>query len=284
MANELPLAIQRKIDCYEPIETEGFVLYPFRVKDYYEYRIAMAALGFMAQTLPLKLMSTPILSAFYKMDYEKIANSEQPTMLFGSAIIGLALALRLNQSGDSTEEIQRKIAPFCDSEDPSILKCLKFTLNGEEKKTITPVQYASMRRIIAAQNGVKIHDELDNPDLVKAEEDIVSEKAPKLLFELSNLVSAAAAMTGKDESEIYEWPILKLKRRLSTFKRIFDYMVCGIGASQGTTWKGGNPCPNPWLDRANEWTGATMPIENFIGGKGVEAMQNAGALADFGEQ
>lgn len=276
MSNELPSHIQKKIYRYEPIELEGFMLHPVTVEQYDDFRYASVALGFMTQTLPVDLMSIPLLSAFYKMDFEKISNGERASGLWTSALVGIAMALRLSHGDETAADAVKRIEIHSDSNDPSRLKFIKFRVDGELIQTITPYQYADMRKIIAAQNGVEIPDELDNPELVKSEQDIASEKAPKLEYRIEDLVSAAAAFTGKEEAEIYGWPLLKLSRRLAAFRRVFDYMICGIGASQGTTWKGGNPAPHPWLDRKKGWSDAMMPIENFMRGAGVTAMQEAG--------
>ena len=276
--NELPSYMQRLIDCYKPIETDGFVLYPIRVVNYPEFLIAKQAIGFVIQTLPIEMMSMPVLSAFYQIDYEKIINGEQASGLFASALIAIALALRLNQGEEDAEAMFKRMTVIPKASDQSKLECVKFTLDGIEEKVLTPVQFARLRPIIAAQNGIHLANELDNPELLQAEEDLANAKAPKLDYKVANLVSAAAALTGKDEDEIYGWPILKLTNRLSSFKRILDYVICGIGEAQGTSWKGGNPSPHPWFDKIKESSSALMPMGDFMGGAGYQAMKDAGAL------
>lgn len=278
--NELPMQMQKLIDCYKPIETDGFVLYPIRVANYQEFLIARRAIGFVIQTLPIELMSVPILQAFYKIDYEKIVNGENASGLFAAAVISIALSLRLNQGDEDAEAMFKRMIVVPNHNDQSKLECVKFTLDGIEEKTITPVQYAKMRPIIAAQNGIHLASDLDNPELLQAEEDLANAKAPKLEYKTSNLVYAAAALTGKEEEEIYGWPILKLTNRLSSFKRILDYMICGIGEAQGASWKGGNPNPHPWFDKIRDMSGALMPMGDFMGGAGYQAMKDAGAMGE----
>lgn len=276
--HELPRKIKKLVNRYKPIETEGLTLYPIKVENYEEYIISQRALGFAAQSLPVDYMSIPLLSAFYKMDYLDAVNSGRQSGLFASAILGLVLALRLNQDGEEVGEML-KIASFVvDRNDESKLLHIRFVPHGEKKEeiVITPIQYSRLRPIIAAQNGIEIPDELDNPELLQAERDLADIKAPNLNFKVENLIQSAAALTGTDEEEIYNWSVLKLSRCLSSYKRIIDYMVCGIGESQGTKWKGGNPQPHPWFDRAKEGSSALIPVGQFMGGAGLSAIENSG--------
>lgn len=276
--NELPLNMQKLINCYKPIEVEGFVLYPIIVANYAEFMVARRAIGFVIQTLPIELMSMPVLSAFYKIDFEHVLKGEEPSGLFASALTAIALALRLNQGDEGVVGMLKRMTIITDQDDQTKLKSINFTLDGIEEKSITPVQFAKMRQIIAAQNGIKLASDLDNPELLQAEEDLADANAPKLEYRTENLVYAAAALTGKDEEEIYGWPILKLTNRLASFRRILDFLVCGIGETQGTSWKGGNPHPHPWLDKKTGLSAALMPMGDFMGGAGYQAMQDAGAL------
>lgn len=274
--NELPLNMQKLINCYKPIETDGFTLYPITVANYAEFMVARRAIGFVQQTLPIELMSMPLLSALYKIDFERALKEEEPSGLFASALLSIALALRLNQGDEEATDIFKRLTIIADPHDQSKLKSINFTLDGIEEKSITPIQYARLRPIIAAQNGIKLASDLDNPELLQAEEDLADSNAPKLDYRTENLVYAAAALTGKDEEEIYGWAILKLTNRLSSFKRILDYVICGIGESQGTQWKGGNPHPHPWVDKITGMSAALMPMGDFMGGAGYQAMKDAG--------
>lgn len=269
---ELPLNIQRSIGRYEPIETEGLTLYPFRVENYYEYLAARPALDFMQQSLPVRLMSVPLLEAYFRIDTGQ-EQDVKPNGLFMSALLALSLALRLMPQGTIEEQI-RKINPIVDNSDPPRLKHLKFIKDGTEVMTITPVQFQRLRPIIAAQNGITLESETANPELVQADRDLAEAKAPKLDASLEALVSASSLVTGCDESEVYQWAILKMNNRLSSAKRILDYVVCGIGESQGTKWKGGNPYPHPWFNRLNEKKTGLVAIEDFAGGQGVSAINN----------
>lgn len=271
---ELPLNIRKSISKYEPVTAEGLTLYPIKVEEYYEFLIARQSLEFMQQRLPVELMSEPLLSAYFKIDSGQVDGIE-PTGLFTSALLALVLALRL-KPGLSVEErlasFQQGI--FIDQKDPTRLKHIRCYLNGEEMIDITPVTFQNIRPIIAAQNGIEIRSDLDNPELVDAERDL-AEKSANIDMSIEGFVTAAALVAGVDEKEVYNWEILKMHNRLDAAKRVIDYMVCGIGESQGAKWKGGNPYPHPWFARKKEGNKGLMPIESFAGGQGLDAINEA---------
>ena len=270
--SELPLNIKKAIGMYEPIEAEGVVLHPIKVSEYYEFLIARQAIEFMQQRLPVSLMSEPLLSAYFKIDSGQVDGFEG-TGLFASALLALALALRLKPER-SVEERLNAFQITLDPKDQTKLKDIRCVLNGEEITVITPIMFQTLRQIIAEQNGIELHSDLDNPELVDAERDL-AEKSASLDMKVENFIASAAMIAGVDESEVYEWSILKMHNRLDAAKRIMDYMICGIGESQGSKWKGGNPTPHPWFDRMKEENAGLMPIESFAGGQGLKAVRDA---------
>ena len=270
----LSFEINKSIREYKPIEIDGLTLYPITVSRYEEFLWARKSLDFLQQSLPVDLMSLPLLDAYYRMEMRAISNGEQGIGLFSAALLLLGLALRLMPDGDA-EQIFEKFTIVADRDDPTKLKCLRFVLNGEEIHQITPVQFARLRPILAAQNGVELESTDANPELLQADYDLATKDAPNLDMSVEAMICAAALLTGKDEDEINEWAILKLHNRLSTAKNIMDYMICGIGATQGTSWKGGNPSPHPWFERIKDKNGGLIAIENFANGQGLQAIQNA---------
>lgn len=269
---ELPLEYRKSIGKYEPIEVDGLTLYPIKVEDYYEFLIARPAIEFMQQRLPVSLMSEPLLSAYFKLD-NGMVEGMQPTGLMAGALLALALALRL-KPGLGVDEKIRTFKVVADANDHTRLKHLRFKKNGEEIATITPIMFQNLRQIIAAQNGIELHSDLDNPELVDAEEDLKG-KSANLDISIEGFVTAASIISGKDESEIYDWEILKLHNRLDAARRMMDYAICGIGEAQGAKWKGGNPVPHPWFERVKEKGMGLMPIESFAGGQGLQAINDA---------
>ena len=153
------------------------------------------------------------------------------------------------------------------SENTMDLKGICFTWNGEEEITITPVQFQRLRAILAYQNGIELTDEDANPDLLEAEAELARRNGPKLRRDPAGLLSSIALFTGCEETEMDEWPILKLKRRQEAIQRAADYLICGISEGNGVKWKGGNPVPHLFYDREREDAGAMTPLSQFTNNK-----------------
>ena len=274
----LPSIYKKLVDQYKPIEVEGFTLYPFTVEHYEEYLIASQAIGYMQQQLPIDLMTIPLLSAFFKMDLQRAMAKETPTGLYTSAAVSLVLALRLAEDGKDVLEACKGFVPITSQNDPLKLKALAFQDASGNARTITPSQYSKIREVIAAQNGIEIHDVLDNPELVQAEHDLAEKQASKVKPNLSDMIVAAATIAGIEEEEVYSWPVLKLTRRLDMHRRILDYQICAIAEGSGASWKGGNPTPHPFFAKEKEGSSSLIGMDKFAGGRGLQAMQEAGAF------
>lgn len=246
---DLPISIEKAAARYKPIEMDGLTLYPVLTKEYESFLAARGAIEVMHQSLPVAMMRIPLLAALYRMDYEALLNGTPPCGLFSSAILALALSLRLGE-GLAKEDRLRLISILVDRDDASKLRGVSFTDSDGKERTITPQQYATLRKIIAVQNGVKLESDTANPDLVKAEKNMAAANAVELDANIEDMISAVAALCGESEEEIDEWPILKLQRRAESYRRMIDYLVCGFGEMNGTTWKGGNPNPHPFFKRS----------------------------------
>lgn len=273
--SKLPLHIQKAIRTYQPIETEGLTFWPILVREYHEFLTAKPAIEIMQQALPVRWLSMPLLSALYGMDFEAFQKGEPRVGLFSRCLLFLALSLRLGK-GSEVAERTKLFTIIVDAEDPSQLKALRFTGDDGEEKEITPIMFQRLRPILAIQNGIELASEDANPDLVEAERDLAEMNGPELDVSLDSLFSTVAAMAGIDEAEIDDWPILKLNRRQKAYSRVLNYVICGIGEAQGTKWKGGNPYPSPFYDKVRGDSAGAVRLEQFAGGAGVRAVQNAG--------
>lgn len=266
--NELSLQIKRKIARYEAVEIYNLTLYPVRVYEYEYFLMSKVALEVLHQSLKLEYMRMPYLSALYAMDYEARMSGQPMTGLFSCALIGLALSLRLGEGLSLAERVGLfRIIP--DRENPARLVGLQFEGKDGEVKTIEPSMYKDLRQIIAAQNGVKLESDEANPDIVQAKKDMAVGSGADLDFSVEALISFAAAMSGADEEEIDQWPVLKLTRRTESFQTVLAYLVCGIGEASGSTWKGGNPVPHPIFKRLNNGSGFAAPMETDKDGNAV---------------
>lgn len=273
---ELPMHIQKSIQNYQDITVDGIILHPVLVGEYDEFLLARPALEVLHQSLPVALLRVPLLSALYQMDYEARLNGKPVTGLFFRALIGLSLSLRLG-AGEELEERVKRFNVIVERENPARLVGLRYKDEGGEEREIKPSAYKELRQIIAAQNGVKLESDRADPELVKAEKDLAEMNGISLDASIDELIHSIAAISGVDESDIYQWPILKLHKRQQSYQRILNFLICGIGQVSGTTWKGGNPHPSPFFDKLDEGGfGAHMALSDFAGGAGERAVANAG--------
>lgn len=270
LSPEMAKAIRR----FEPIETEGLTLYPICVKDIDRFTVARQAIEFMQQSLPVALLSKPLLQAYYTLELDAAVNGQPGGGLFYKSILFLLLALR---AGDGLPDEQRmELVNFeLKENDPTRLKSVLIFVNGEVKR-ITPMQFQRLRPILAAQNGIELLSENANPELVQAERDLAEMNAPKLQYRIDALKATVATLSGADESDMEEWPILKLLLRRDAVQRLVGYIVCSVAEAQGAKWKHGNPYPSPLYDREIDYCGGLIDMSTFAGGAGMRAVQNAG--------
>lgn len=251
--NELPYNIEKLVLRYEPIKTDGLILHPILVKEYEDFLVARPALEVMHQSFPVAMMRIPLLSALYRMDYEAAAAGKTPSGLFSRALLALALALRLGE-GLSLAERLNQFRIDINRGRPEELLRLRFTDTDGKEQTITPEQYKTLRRIVAAQNGVRVESDKANPQIVQAKKDM-NAAGMRLNAQVEDLIAAVAAMTGTEERDIDQWPILRLEKRAEALRRILNYLVCGFGEMNGVSWKGGNPTPHPFFERVQDGAG-----------------------------
>lgn len=275
---ELSAKTARAIRVYEPVKTEGLTLYPILMQEYESFLRGKAAISFLARSLPLEYLSQPLLSAFYRMDMTAMRQGEEPSGMFYRSLLFLALSLRLGE-GKGEEERIKLFRVAVDRERSDKLLAVEAETEEGETIRITPVMFQRLRPILAAQNGIELLSEDTNPDLLEAERDIAQQRGPKLDYRVDSLISTVAALSGRDERELEDWPILKFQRRQEALERVLNFLICGVGETQGTKWKKGNPYPSPFFDRLREDSAALVSLESYAGGAGLQAVQNAGSGA-----
>ena len=267
MTPKLPLSIQKAVNRYENVEMDGLTFCPIRVDEYEAFLAARIGIEVIQSSLPLSMISMPLLSALYKMDYDAVLEGQAPTGLFSRCLLFLALSLRLGEGREITARLKLfsvEVSP----QDPSKLMQIRFKLNGDEIYTISPVQFARYRPVLAAQNGIELYPDDANPELIRSQQVLAAKNAPDLDVSIDAIISGVAALTNTDEAEIYDWPILKLERRRTALQRVVDYIVCGINEGAGCKWKKGNPVPSMWYEKERENT-TLIDMSEFTKGQSV---------------
>ncbi len=269
---DLPKKTVQCIERFEPVDMEGLRLWPIRVGEYDEFLMASPAIDFLQQSLPVALMSMPLLQAYYAIDVESVIDEQLPYGFLSRAMLFLALALRLGEGMEPERRIGL-LHPVPMPGDGKRLKALVFSPDGEELLQITPAAFQRLRPVLAAQNGIELLPDDTNPVLAETEREVRRRNAPKLNSEVSALVASVAVFSGAEETDIYDWPILKLLNRQQALKRAMDYLICGIGESQGGKWKNGNPVPNPFFERVRESGGGVIALDEYMNGAAADAVE-----------
>ena len=252
--------IRRACRRYEEIEAEGLTLYPILVEELEEFEMARPSIDIVQQSLPVTYAAMPLLAAFYRMEYDALCGGEAGIGLFSQALLMLALSLRLGRG--LTPE--RRVGLFrckVDAGDAGQLKAVVFTVDGEESFEVTPVQFQRLREIIAAQNGIELAPLEANPDLIEAQRELAQMNSAALSGDVWERVATLAALERVEESEVDEWPILKLRDKTRTWQRIVGYAVCAAAEAQGTTWKNGNPYPSLFYEKEDAGNIWLRPME-----------------------
>lgn len=275
--NDIPLKYRERVDTYQPVDFEGITLYPIKVRDYPLFQMSRPAIEFLQQSLPVRFISIPLISAYFAMDEENRKEGREPDGLFFRTLIFLSLSLRLGEGlplEKRAEELIKGVRFY--SGESLRLKEIRFVQDGEEK-TITPVLFQRMRPVLAEQNGIRLESTDVNPELAEAERDIAEQTAPELDYSIATLISSLSALTGREEAEIYDWPILKLHRRKESFERILSFLVCGFASANGAKFSGGNPVPSPFYERKDRNSNALIDMASFTKGNQVSVSDTAPA-------
>lgn len=271
---EIPLQYRTAVDTYQPVNFEGIMLYPIKVRDYEAFGNARPAIDFLQQSLPVRYLSMPLLSAFYAMDVENSRQGKEPDGYFLRAMLFLVLSLRYRPELPVKDRLHEFLSGVYSSADnPTVLKRIEFQQDGEAKE-ITPILFARMRPVLAAQNGIELIPTDANPELIEAERDLAELNGPEIDYNLQALLSFVAALSHAEEGEIYDWPILKLNRRRDSYERVLQFLLCGLASANGVQFKGGNPVPSPIFARKEQTSNALIDMAAFTKGQKVSVSES----------
>lgn len=256
----LSQTIKKACRRYEEIETDGLVLYPVLVEELETFELARPGIEIVQQSLPVAYAAMPLLAALYRMEYDALQSGETGIGLFPRAVLMLALSLRLGR-GLPAERRTGMFRCKVDPEDMGCLKAVEFTVDGEELHRVTPVQFQRLREIIAEQNGIRLAPPEANPELIEAQRELARMNSVPLSGDLYERISAVAALEHVEETDIDQWPVLKLQEKTRTWQRIVGYAVCAVAEAQGTTWKNGNPYPSLFYEKEDAGNTGLRPME-----------------------
>lgn len=282
--NDIPLKYKDAVRFYQDIDFEGITLHPIKVRNYRDFQNARPAIEFLQQSLPVRLLSIPLLSAYYKLDIEAMENGEPSPGLFAGTLQFLVLSLdykpEISDISERVENLARGI--YVEASDHTKIAAISFEQNGEEKR-ITPSLFQRMRPVLAAQNGIELESDDANPELVEADRDLASVRSEGIDFDVSHLISFVSVWSGEKEGEILNWPVLKLINHGNVIERTFSFLLYGFGAMNGAQFKGGNPVPSPIYPKDRNGSEALIAMDKFTNGNPV-TVSESGPPVPFPEQ
>lgn len=271
---EIPAHIRAKINRYQPVDMDGITFYPIRVKEYSELLIATPAIEFVQRSLPVAMLSRPLLDAFYGMDMAAVESGGTPEMLF-RAIAGLVLALRIGEGMPMEQRLMMvQIVPQEGKRDR--LKHLVFP-TPDGALTISPLQFQAYRVLIGAQNGIEIPSDNANPDIIEAEREAALRNAQELDILLEDQIQFVATLCHVNEQDVDEWPILKLKKKEGALTQVIRYLLCGNAEASGAKWDKGNPYPHPYYKRKESNSAGLKNLRDILPESAEKAVGDPGA-------
>ena len=243
---ELPANIQQRIDRYLSVEASGLTLWPVTVENLHLFSVARTALDIVPSSLPVALISLPLLDAFYQLDRAELKETGTSKGLVGSVVLLLRLALRLGASM-SGETLADGVQIVPDEEKPGRLREIVFFRKGESAIRVSPVTFQAIRPILAAQNGVDMPSDTANPEILEMERLMALKDMKDLDPKLTDKIIFVAQGSGVPEEEIWNWPILKLERHAALLRRRLDYLAVTTGQMSGMVkFTDGSPVPSPY--------------------------------------
>lgn len=228
-----------KIRHGEPIECLSLTFYPITVARYEEFLELKNAWIVRLSSLPLQYAIKPFLSALWALDLDTFEKSGKVVGFFARVIQLLYLSLRLEYKA---EDAFKTI--YCQRDNPKELSHIEVTQDGNTVK-ITPQDFtASIRPLVAEQNGLELPDESFNPEIVEAEQQMAMDanKKSPLIFDTDALIASVAYLSHLTEKELDEWTILQFEHRIKAIERDKRYMLYGQAELSGMVkFPKGNP-------------------------------------------
>ena len=242
-----------------PIEKHGLKLWGISMGRYEEWALCKNVWLSRQSTFPVFCISMSFLEALFAMDVLAIENAGEPLGYINKILHGLRMALRLNDDCIDVGDISISI-----DEEKKKLKAIVIKQEGGEKIIeITPRQFNEIRNIIVWMQGDSIPDESENDELLETAMELSERNAPPLKYDLLDLEASVAFAYGIRTRELLDWTILEFERARKAIDRSKRYLICGIGATNGCKWDGGNPYPSWCFDRDIKTSAALISQSQF---------------------
>ena len=243
----------------KPIEIYGLKLWGINMRQYEEWAKCKNVWMARQSAFPVFCISMPFLEALLALDMKAMDMAGQPAGYTHKILYGLALSLRLDANCLS----DRSITIAIDEERKKLKAILVRNPNGDGTIEITPQKFNEIRKIVAWMQGDELPDESMNDELLETASDLAERNAPNLNYDLTDMIASVAAEYRTRINDVLDWTILEFETARRAIDRKLKYLVCGIGATNGCKWDGGNPYPSWCFDKENEGTSALLAASQF---------------------
>lgn len=242
----------------KPIEKYGLKFRAIPMERYEEWQRCKKVWLARQSTFPAFAISVSFLEALFRMDIRTLEETGKPGQCTYTAMYGIGMALGMES--DCVQSGQIAIAADEETREIKAI-CVKTEDGGQAE--ITPGMFNTIRKIVAWMQGEETPDETLNDELLDAEQALAERDAPKLKYDLTDLIAAVAAGSGQRIKDVLEWSILEFETMRRAIDRGERHLICGIGATNGCKWEGGNPCPSWCFDREKEGSSALISASKF---------------------
>lgn len=253
------------LDNDEPIQIEGFTLYPIQVRHFRIFDAARSSLLIRQGGLPVEYAVMPYLGALYAMDYDARKENGQALGYIRNLVTMLALAMRF-----PADALLRNSHIKVTEQDDRKLVSIDFQA-GETYLRLTPEIFDRIRPILAEQNGMTLPDEAENIDLVEADSDIAAKNSESLKLDFRTLLSSIARDQRCRRSDLMDYTIREFLELRDAIERDKMFTICQMAEYAGDVkFPKGNPYPSWCYDRGGKRS-SMISMTEFMAGPGSVA-------------
>ena len=235
----------------KPIEFKGLTFKPLTVRQFDLYQAAKPSFELLQSSLPPKFAVLSWCNCLDELDKQSEAEGTKSVFLpLVTVTVSFAIGLQLIKD-NGVERTQIQTARDQNG------RLLAFVIGLEDPVIITMSDMDEIRKIIAAQNGYEIPDELWNPELVRAQKYTASLGRSDIDYNFDDLVYSVAFNSHRTYSEVLDWTIRDFINMQSAIDRTLNYQIFTLAEHSGfVKFKKGNPYPTWKFNRRTD-----MPSE-----------------------
>lgn len=242
----------------EAIEKYGLMFWGLSMRHYEDWAKCKNVWLARQSTFPVSYMTMPFLDALFALDMNAIDLTGKPAGFLYSIMYCLGMSLRLEEGCVRDGHIFLSV-----EEETRTFKGIIVNVPNGEPVAITSSEFNQIRKIVAWMQGEEIPDETLNDDLLETEKLLADKNSPHLKYSLLDLEAAVGLAYNTRIKDVLDWPILEFESARRAIDRSKRFMICGIGATNGCSWDGGNPYPSWCFDRERSGSNALIAASQF---------------------